>query len=99
MQESEQGKPHIIPALYHALKIRYFVKTVTDLNCIIEQFGWRLISDNASYCLVQNHLPSCLLQIDVKINIYSKTKILPLLLHVCETWYVILKNEHKLRIL
>jgi hypothetical protein len=39
MPESEQGKPHIIPALYHALKFGYFVKTVTDLNYIHEQFG------------------------------------------------------------
>jgi hypothetical protein len=40
-------------------------------------------------------LSSHLLSKDVKIRIY-KTKILPVVLHGCETWSLTLREEHKL---
>jgi hypothetical protein len=46
---------------------------------------------------VQNLLPSRLLSRNVKIKIY-KTIILPVVLYGCETLYVTLREEHRLRV-
>jgi hypothetical protein len=46
---------------------------------------------------VQNLLSSRLLSKNANIRIY-KTIILPLVLYGCETWYVILSEEHRLRV-
>jgi hypothetical protein len=47
---------------------------------------------------VQNLLSSRLLSKNVKIRIY-KTIILPVVLYVCETWSLTLREEHRLRVL
>jgi hypothetical protein len=47
---------------------------------------------------VQNLLSSRLLSKNVKVTIY-KTIILPVVLYGCETWSLILREEHKLRVL
>jgi hypothetical protein len=50
---------------------------------------------NANYHSVQNFLSSCLLHKNIKIRIY-KTMILPVFLYGCETWCLMLREEHKL---
>jgi hypothetical protein len=42
-------------------------------------------------------LSSRLLSRNVKVKIY-KTKILPVVLYGCETWYLMLREEHRLRV-
>jgi hypothetical protein len=51
----------------------------------------------ACYHPVENLLSSHLLSKNVKIRIY-KTIILPVALYRCETWYLTLREEHKLRV-
>jgi hypothetical protein len=46
---------------------------------------------------IQNLLSSRLLSKNIKIRIY-KTIILPVVLYACETWYLILREEHRLRV-
>jgi hypothetical protein len=57
----------------------------------------RLNLDNACYSSVQNLLPSCLLLINVKNDIY-RTIILPIVLCGCETWSLILREKHRLKV-
>jgi hypothetical protein len=57
----------------------------------------RLSSDNACYDLVQNLLSSRLLPKNVKIKIYTII-MLPVVLYGCETWFLILREEHRLRV-
>jgi hypothetical protein len=57
----------------------------------------RLNSGNACYHSVQNLLFSRLLSKNLKIRIY-KTIILPVVLCGCETWFLILRKEHGLRV-
>jgi hypothetical protein len=78
-------------------QFRYFGMTITDTNLIQEEFKRRLNSGNACYHAVQNLLPSHLLSKNLKIRIY-KTIILPMVLYVCETWSVTLREEHRLRV-
>jgi hypothetical protein len=60
-----------------------------------EEIKSRLNSGNACYRSVQSLLSSRLLSRNVKVQIY-KTIILPVILHGCETWSVILREEHRL---
>jgi hypothetical protein len=71
--------------------------TLTDQNCIHEEIKSRLNSGNACYYSVQNLLSSRLLSRNLKVKIY-KTIILPLVLYGCETWSVMLREEHRLRV-
>jgi hypothetical protein len=61
--------------------------------------GWRevLNSGNACYYSVQNIFSSRLISKNLKIKIY-KTVILPVVLYGCETWSLILREEHRLRV-
>jgi hypothetical protein len=77
--------------------VRYLGMTVTNESVIQEEIKRRLNSGNASYHSVQNLLSSCLLLKNVKIRLYT-TKILPVVLYGCETWYLTLREEHKLRV-
>jgi hypothetical protein len=69
-------------------------KTISNQNLIHEG---RLNSGNACYQSVQNLLSSHLLSKNIKIKIY-KTIILPVALYGCETWYLILMEEHRLKV-
>jgi hypothetical protein len=60
-----------------------------------EEIKSRLNSGNACYRSVKSLLSSCLLSRNVKVQIY-KTIILPAVLHGCETWSVILREERRL---
>jgi hypothetical protein len=78
-------------------KLKYLGTTLTDQNCMQEKIKSRLNSGNACYHSVQSLLFSRLLCRNVKVKIY-KTIILPVVLCVCETWSVTLKEEHILRV-
>jgi hypothetical protein len=75
-------------------KFKYFGKTLTDQNCMHEEVKSRLESGNACYHLVQSLLSSCLLSRNVKVKIY-KTIILPAVLYGHNTWFLIIREEHR----
>jgi hypothetical protein len=62
-----------------------------------EEIKSRLNSGNACYHSVQSLLSSRLLSRNVKVKIY-KTIILPVVLYRCETWSLMLREEHRLRV-
>jgi hypothetical protein len=78
-------------------KFKYLGSTLTEQNCINEEIRSRLNLGNACYHAVQNLLSSRLLSRNVKIKIY-KTIILPVVLYRCETWSLMLREEHRLRV-
>jgi len=53
--------------------------------------------ENACYYSVQNLLSSSLLSKNLKIKIY-RTIILPVVLYMCKTWSLILREERRLRV-
>jgi hypothetical protein len=78
-------------------KFKYLETTLTDQNCVNEEIKSRLNSGNACYRSVQSVLSSRLLSKNVKVKIY-KTTILSVVLHGCETWSLIFREEHRLRV-
>jgi len=75
----------------------YLGTTLTNQNSIKEEIKSRLKSGNACYHSVQNLLFSSVLSKNLKIKIY-RTIILPVVLYGCETWSLILREEHRLRV-
>jgi hypothetical protein len=71
--------------------------TVTNQNLIQEEIKRRLNSGNACYHSVQTLLSSRLLSKNLKIRIF-KMIILPVVLYMCETWSLTLREEHRLRV-
>jgi hypothetical protein len=78
-------------------QFKYLGTIVTNQNLVQEEIKRRLNSGNACYHSVQNLLSSHLLSKNVKLRIY-KTIILPVVLYGCETWYLTVREEHKLRV-
>jgi hypothetical protein len=78
-------------------KFKCLGTTLTDQNCIYEEFKSRLNSGNGCYHSIQSLLSSCLLSRNVKVKIY-KTIILPVVMYGCETWSLTLREEHRLRV-
>jgi hypothetical protein len=78
-------------------QFKYFGTTVTNQNLIQEEIKRRKNYGNACYHSAQNLLSSRLLSKNLKIRIY-KTIILPVVLYGCETWSLILREEHRLRV-
>jgi hypothetical protein len=76
-------------------KLKYFSTTLTDQNCMHEEIKSRINSGNACCRSVHSLLSSCLLSGNIKVKIYI-TIILPVVLHGCETWSLILREEHRL---
>jgi hypothetical protein len=62
-----------------------------------EEIKSRLNSGNACYRSVLSLLSSRLLSRNLKVKIYE-TIILPVVLYECETWSVVLREEHRLRV-
>jgi hypothetical protein len=77
-------------------EFKYLGTTVTNQNLIQEEIKRRLNLGYACYHSVQNLLSSHLLSKTVKIRIYSTT-ILTVVFYGCETWSLILREEHRLR--
>jgi hypothetical protein len=78
-------------------QFRYLGTTVTNQTLIREEIKRRLSLGNACYHSVQSLLSSSLLSRRAKIRIY-KIIILPVVLYVCETWSLTLREEHRLRV-
>jgi hypothetical protein len=71
--------------------------TVTNQYLIQESIKRRLNSDYACYRSVENLLSARLLPKNEKMRI-CKTTNLPVVLYGCETWSLIFREEHKLRV-
>jgi hypothetical protein len=78
-------------------QFRHLGTTVANRNLIQKEIKGRLNSGNTCYHSVQRLLSSRLLSKNVKIRI-CKTIILPLVLYGYETWSLILREEHRLRV-
>jgi hypothetical protein len=78
-------------------KFRYLGTTLTNRKCMHEEIKSRLSLGNACYHLVQSLLSSHLLSRNIKVKIYE-TIILPVVLYGYETWSLILREEHRLRV-
>jgi hypothetical protein len=78
-------------------KFKYLGRIPTDQNCKHEEINSRLNSGSACYHSVQSLLSSRLLSRNLNVKIY-RTIILPVVLYGCETWSLILREEHRLRV-
>jgi hypothetical protein len=65
---------------------------------VCEEINSRLKSGNACYHFMQNLLSSSLLSTNVKLKIYG-TVILPVVLCGYETWFLLLREKCRLRVL
>jgi hypothetical protein len=79
------------------VQFRYLGTTKTNQNLIHEGIKRRLNSGNACYHSGQNLLSSRLLSKTLNIIIH-KIIIFHLVLYRCETWSLILKEKHRLRV-
>ena len=80
---------------YETLKnFKYLGSLMTNQNSIQEEIKCRLKAGNSCYYSVQTLL---FLSKNLKIKIY-KTIILPVMLYGCETWYLTLREESRLRV-
>ena len=70
---------------------------VTNTNDIHEEIKRRINMGNACYYSVEKILSSRLLSKKLRVITY-KTVILPVVLYVCETWSLMLREEHRLRV-
>jgi hypothetical protein len=84
-------------SLENVSQFRYLGTTVTNQNFIQEEIKRRLNSGNACYHTAQSLQFSRLLSTNVRMRIY-KTIILSVILYMCETWSLILREEHRLRV-
>jgi hypothetical protein len=78
-------------------KFKYLGTTLTNQNDSHDEIQNRLNSGNACYYSVQNLLSSCLISKKLKVKI-CKTVIFPVVLYGCETWSLVLREEHRLRV-
>ena len=78
-------------------KFKYLGVTVTNTNDIREEIKRRINMGNACYYSLEKILSSYLLSKKLKVNTY-KTITLPVILYGCETWYLNLREEHRLRV-
>ena len=78
-------------------KFKYLGTTLTYRNYIQEEIKSRLKSGNAFYHSVQNILYSSMLSENIKIMSYRNI-ILLIVLCGCETWSLLLREKHRLRL-
>jgi hypothetical protein len=79
-------------------QFKYLGRTIANQSLIREEIKRRLNSDNACYHSGQKLLSFRLLSTNVKVRI-CKNITLPVILHGCETWSLILREEHRLKVL
>jgi hypothetical protein len=79
-------------------KFKYLVTAMTNQSRIHEGIKSRLYPGEAWYRSVQNLLSSRLLSKNIKIKIY-RTIIFSVVFCGCETWYLILQEEHRVKVL
>jgi hypothetical protein len=77
-------------------EFKYLGTSLPNRNSIQEEIKTRLKSGNAFYQSVQDLRSSSLLSKNTKIKIY-RTIILTFVLDGCETWYLTLRDTHRLR--
>jgi hypothetical protein len=101
MSHKSSGQKHSIKIANRSFegvaKFKYLGTTLTDQNCMNEEITSRLNSGSACYHSVQSLLSSRLLSRNVKVKIYT-TIIVPVVLYGCETWSLMLREEHRLRV-
>jgi hypothetical protein len=78
-------------------QFRYLGTTITNQNLVQEEIERRLNSDNACCHSVQNILSSRQLSKNIKIKTY-KPIILTMVLYVCKTWVLTLREKHRLKV-
>jgi hypothetical protein len=78
-------------------RFKYLGTTLTNKNCIQEDIKRRQNFGNACYHAVQNLLSSHLKPKNIRIKIY-KSVISPVVLYGCKTWFLMLREEHRLRV-
>ena len=78
-------------------KFRCLGATVTNTNDFREEIKRRINMGNACYYSLEKMISSRLLSKKLKVKTY-KTIILPVVLYGCETWSLILREEHRLRV-
>ena len=76
---------------------RYLGTTLTNQNSIQEEIKIRLKSGNACYHATPNILSSKLLTKNLRFKIHRNI-ILPIVLYVCETWSLTLREERRLKV-
>jgi hypothetical protein len=72
-------------------------KNLMNQNSLQEEIKSKFNSANACYYSVQNLFSTSLLSENLKIRIY-RIGIFPVVLYVCESWSLILKEERRLRV-
>ena len=82
---------------YRLTKEVAFCATLTNRNSFQVEIKSRLKPGNVCYYSVQNLLPSSSLSQNLKIKIY-RIIILPVVLFGYETWLLICREEHRLRV-
>jgi len=100
-QVQNAGRNHSVridnSAFERVEEFKYLRTTLTNQNSVQEEIKGRLRSGNACYHSVQSLLSSRLLSKNLKNKIY-RTRILPVILYVCEAWSLTAREERKLRV-
>jgi hypothetical protein len=78
-------------------KFKYLGMTPTELYCKEEEIKSKLNSGNACYHSLDKLLCYHLLSKDIKIYVYTTINFF-CFLEECDTWSVILRTEHRLRV-
>ena len=78
-------------------KFKYLGVTVRNTYDIRKEIKRRINVGNACYYSLEKILSSHLLSKKLKVNTY-KTIILLVVLYACETWSLMLREEHRLRV-
>ncbi|KAJ4434034.1 hypothetical protein ANN_16353 [Periplaneta americana] len=78
-------------------KLKYLGVTVTNINDTREEIKHRINMGNVCYYSVEKLFSSSLLSKNLEVTIY-KTVTLPVVLYGCETWTLILREQHRLRV-